>query len=139
MVSCFFWSKASRLSETFLSWRESKPPCMTNATGTAAESEASMGASVIGGEHIIDAQRGRSVLEFDLAGDADTAGAHGALGGVDGAEDGHLEQEGRKQCIVDHLHLVVLDALFRRGRGSDETGTIGGRLPSSPATAVLRS
>src|ERR1035438_6222927 len=43
MVSCFFWSNASNWSETFFSWSDSKPPCMTKAIGTAAEREASMG------------------------------------------------------------------------------------------------
>ena len=83
------------------------------------------GASVIGGVHIIDAQRGRGVLKFDLAGDADGAGADGTLGGVDGAEDGHLEQQRGKQRVVDHLHLVALDG-FAGAREVEGDGHHGG-------------
>jgi hypothetical protein len=58
------------------------------------------GRTVIGGVHVIDAQRGGGVLKIDLAGDANGGCADGPLGGVDGAEDGHLEEEGESRVSL---------------------------------------
>ena len=95
------------------------------------------GGAVIAGQQIVERGWARAV-EFGLAGEPDAAGADRALGLVDGAEDGHLHSRGESSGSLTMLDLVGVDEFAAVGDANGD-GDQRGRLPSSPATAVLRS
>ena len=63
----------------------------------------------------------------------------GTLGGIDGAEDGHLQKQRRKQRVVDHLHLVGIDRLAgaREADGDRHHGGALAEFAGDGGVAVL--
>ena len=109
MVSCFLLGESFDVDRHLLQFERAEAALHHVGHRDGGGKRNQHGGAVIRGVHVLEPHRRGRILEFDFSGDADAGGAHGALGGVDGGVDRHLEEQRRKQRVVDHLHLVRLD------------------------------